>query len=101
MCVGDYFFFGGGCDTVWFGRKLVLLGSAQLDAKKEPLSSTELPADLNTAFVIHTAEKVFSKKKITFIYASYFTVSFLHDIVILSKNVKISQWNPPVYDSLH
>lgn len=31
MCFGDYFFLGGGCDMVRFGRKLVLLGSAQLE----------------------------------------------------------------------
>jgi len=89
VCIGDYFG-AGRCDTVWFGRKLVLLGSAQLDAKNEPLSFAELPADLNTVFVIHTAEKVF-EKKINFICASYFTVSSLHDIVILSKNVKSLQ----------
>jgi len=53
---------GGGCDTVYFGRKLVLLGSAKLEAKNEPLSFAELPADLNRAFVIHTAEKGFRKK---------------------------------------
>ena len=48
-CIVDYFGAGGGgCDTVWFGRKLVLLGSAQLVAKSEPLSFAELPADLNT-----------------------------------------------------
>jgi len=30
-CALGIILFLGGCDTVWFGKKLVVLGSAQLD----------------------------------------------------------------------